>query len=210
MRPRVGVSRCLLGDQVRYDGRDKRAGVVAERLGLRVDLVPVCPEVELGLGVPRDPMHLEGDPRAPRLIITSSGRDLSGAMEAFAERRAGALARADVDGFVLKSRSPSCGLGGVPVYDRHGHRHEDRYGDRYGASGRAQPPPGQGRGLFAAAVAAACPYIPLVDEDDLANPSGLESFVARVFAHWRRRERGVAPDREPGGGATLPSDGAGG
>src|SRR5216117_402244 len=90
---RLGISACLLGHKVRYDGGHKRDPFLAETLGGFVEWVPVCPEVELGLGVPREPIRLEGDPAAPRLVAASSRRDLTRASTPAAGRRAAVLAR---------------------------------------------------------------------------------------------------------------------
>src|SRR5439155_147061 len=113
---RLGISACLLGHEVRYDGGHKRDPFLAETLGRFVEWVPVCPEVELGLGVPREPIRLEGDPAAPRLVAVNNRRDLTRAMTRFARARAEQLARLDLVGYVFKKDSPSCGLRRVPVH----------------------------------------------------------------------------------------------
>src|SRR5213593_4287122 len=113
---RLGVSACLLGQAVRYDGGHKRDSFLVDTLGRFVEWVPVCPEVELGLGVPREPIRLEGDPAAPRLVAANSGRDLTRAMTRLARARAAELARLDLVGYVLKKDSPSCGMEGVRVH----------------------------------------------------------------------------------------------
>ena len=164
-RVRVGVSACLLGEKVRWDGGDKRdAGVVG--LGRDVEWVPVCPEVEAGLGVPRAPIRLEGDPERPRVVAPGTGRDLTGTLSGFARRRITGLARLGLSGYVFKSGSPSCGLTGVPVH---------------GTSRR-------GRGVFARALTTRFPLLPVADEDELHDPARRENFVERVLAYtrWRR------------------------
>src|SRR5919198_664330 len=98
-RIRVGVSACLLGQEVRWDGAHKRDRVVTGLLGRHVEWVPVCPEVEVGLGVPREPIRLEGDPERPRLVAPGSGRDLTAAMARFARRRLAKLARLGLSGY---------------------------------------------------------------------------------------------------------------
>src|SRR6266545_4616598 len=113
---RLGVSACLLGQEVRWDGAHKRDALIVDVLGRSVQWVPVCPEVEVGMGVPREPIRLEGDPAAPRLVGERSGNDHTGEMLRFSEARVRELERLDLDGWVTKSGSPSCGLGGVPVY----------------------------------------------------------------------------------------------
>lgn len=167
--PRLGVSACLLGQPVRYDGTHRRDGFLVDALGPFVEWVPVCPEVELGLGVPRPTLHLAGSPGAPRLVVTATGEDLTARMRSFAEARTADLARMGLDGYVFKSRSPSCGVSGVPVA---------------GDGGRGAG----GSGLFAAAVARRLPGLPVEEEGRLADPDIREAFVERVFAHarWRR------------------------
>ncbi|HZA13326.1 MAG TPA: DUF523 domain-containing protein, partial [Myxococcaceae bacterium] len=114
-RPRVGISACLLGHAVRWDGAHKRDGWLVDVLGPRVEWVPVCPEMEVGLGVPREPIRLVGDPRAPRLI-SESGNDLTERMQSWVRRRTGELAALALAGYVLKSNSPSCGARRVRVH----------------------------------------------------------------------------------------------
>ena len=172
---RLGVSACLLGEPVRYDGGHKRNAAIVELLGSRFSWVPVCPEMEIGLGVPREPVRLMGDPHAPRMLGAISSRDLTREMSAYARRRARELAALDIAGYVLKSASPSCGLRDVPVWSG---------GD--GATGASRP----GRGLFAAALAAAWPALPIVEEGDLAQPAERETFVARVLAYAERSRAG--------------------
>src|SRR5262249_52335647 len=109
-RPRVGISACLLGEMVRWDGGHKREPTLIEAMGDAVEWVPVCPEVEAGFGVPRPPMRLEGRPDAPRMVVIDSGANKTAAMDAFSRARLDALAALGLDGYVLKARSPSCGL----------------------------------------------------------------------------------------------------
>ncbi len=168
---RVGVSACLLGERVRWDGDHKLDRWVAEVLGGSVELVPVCPEMEIGLGAPRPPIRLEdGGPGGARLVEPSSGRDLTRRMERFAAGRLRALARAGLDGFVLKAKSPSCGIGSVKVHRPGGGR-----------------PRRAGRGVFAAALLRRLPSLPVEDEERLRDPRVREEFLARVLAHHRRR-----------------------
>ena len=167
----VGVSACLLGEPVRYDGGHKRSAIVVELLGPRFAWVPVCPEMEIGLGAPREPVRLVESSHAPRMVGVQSGRDLTHAMNDYARRRARELAALGIAGYVLKSGSPSCGLRDVPVWDGNGD-----------ANGASRP----GRGLFAAALAAAWPGLPIVEEGDLVHPSAREAFVARVVAFAER------------------------
>ncbi|HEU4394215.1 MAG TPA: DUF523 domain-containing protein [Planctomycetota bacterium] len=112
----MGVSACLLGQEVRWDGRHKRAEWVAADLAGEADLVPVCPEVEVGLGTPRPPIRLEERGGAVRLACPSTGEDLTARMAAFAAARVAALREAGIAGYVLKARSPSCGKSGVEIF----------------------------------------------------------------------------------------------
>ena len=166
---RVGVSSCLLGRAVRFDGGHKRDAFLTETFGRFVEWVPVCPEVELGLGVPRPTLHLERDGEELRLIEKKSGRDLTAAMRRFSARRAAALAEQDLCGYVLKARSPSCGMERVKVRDAQG-----------------GPAPG-GRGIFAQGLLAAFPELPVEEEGRLQDPVLRENWVERVFAYRRLR-----------------------
>ena len=111
---RIGISQCLLGEHVRHDGGHKRDAFLIEALSEYVEWVPVCPEVELGLGTPREPMRLVGDSRVPRLVTTTTGVDHTDAMNRFARQRVRELEALDLSGYVFKADSPSCGIGGVP------------------------------------------------------------------------------------------------
>jgi uncharacterized protein YbbK (DUF523 family) len=167
-RPRVGISSCLLGETVRYDGGHKREAFLVEGLGRQVEWVPVCPEVEMGLGVPRPPMRLVLLGGETRLITPSTGADHTQAMHAWSAQRLDELA-ADLCGYVLKSRSPSCGLASVPLFDDRG------------------DPAGETRGLFAAALLARFPDLPIEEETALADPARRADFLSRVFALHRAR-----------------------
>ena len=175
MKPRVGISRCLIGDDVRYDGTNKRNAAVVELTPL-VEWVPVCPEVEVGMGVPREPIQLVRGPagvrsgaESVRLKGVQSKEDWTDRMDRWAGDRVADLAASGISGFVLKARSPSCGPAGVPV-------HDDR-GDRTST----------GRGLFAEALAAAMPGLPTIDEEALEDPQTRERFLqtVRAFAATR-------------------------
>ena len=113
---KLGISSCLLGNKVRYDGGHKLDHFLTDTLGAYVDWVPVCPEVESGLSVPREAMHLVGDPGAPRLVTIRSGVDHTSRMRRWAHEKVTALAAEDLCGFVFKSRSPSSGMRGVKIY----------------------------------------------------------------------------------------------
>lgn len=168
-RIRLGISACLLGEAVRYDGGHKRDVFLAEVLAVHVEWVPVCPEVELGLGVPRDSIRLIGRPDAPRLMQERTGEDLTDRMRRYAAERVRELAALDLDGYVLKRASPSCGLLRVRVYRDSG------------------VPSADGRGLFASALVERMPMLPVEEEGRLNDPALRENFVERVFAmaRWR-------------------------
>ena len=168
---RLGVSSCLLGEQVRFDGGHKHDRFLTQTLGEHVRWVSVCPEVELGLGTPRESLRLVGDPDTPRFVGTRSSTDHTDAMRDFARRRADALADADLDGFVVKKDSPSCGMERVRVYGEEG-----------------APPVRTGTGLFTRALMDRLPLLPIEEEGRLQDPTLRENFVARVFAHHRWRQ----------------------
>lgn len=177
-RPRVGVSACLLGQGVRYDGGHKRQAFLVDELAAFVDLVPVCPEAELGLGVPRETLRLvsragPGRDGGPALVGNQTGRDLTAAMNLWAEQRVAELGSLDLDGYVLKKDSPSCGLERVRLHPE-------------GAAAQTQPSR-TGTGLFARRLATALPGLPLTEEGWLMDAGRRESFLARVFTHHRLR-----------------------
>jgi uncharacterized protein YbbK (DUF523 family) len=165
-KPRVGISACLLGSPVRYDGGHKRHRYVCEVLAEVVEWVPVCPEVELGLGVPRETLRLERRDGQLALVATSSRRDLTAAMCDFAEERVRALAAERLSGYVLKARSPSCGIEAVEVFTAPG-----------------PLPSADGRGLFAEALLRRFPDLPVVQEPDLDDESRRGLFLERVLRY---------------------------
>lgn len=175
---RIGISRCLLGDEVRWDGGHKRDAYLVDIFGPQVTWVPLCPEVESGLPVPRQTMRLEHSPEGGtlvngipvRLIMPRSGGDWTDEMAGWSRQKAKALAAAHLDGFILKRDSPSCGLERVKIYGGSG-----------GAGER------KGRGIFAEALLAACPDLPVEEEGRLTDARLRENFIERVFAHARLR-----------------------
>lgn len=160
----MGISACLLGEQVRYDGGHKRDRFLNDTLGGFVSWVPVCPEAECGFGIPREPMHLEGDVGSPRLITTHTRRDLTDCMVSFAEKRVRELERERLVGFVFKSNSPSSGMQRVPVIDKNGVVHK------------------VGVGLFARAFMQHFPLIPVEENGRLHDPGIRENFIKRIFS----------------------------
>ena len=186
-RPRVGISRCLLGDEVRYDGGHKRDALLISTLGALVEWVPVCPEVEVGMGTPREAIDLiESDEGVPagqarvRLLGVESRVDWTGRMTTWSAERVQTFA--DLDGYVLKSDSPSCGLQGVRVH---------------GSAGMARI----GRGLFAEALVQMLPDLPVEEERRLHDQSLRDDFLSRVLSYRRRRLAFPSPESripEPG------------
>jgi uncharacterized protein YbgA (DUF1722 family)/uncharacterized protein YbbK (DUF523 family) len=167
---KIGVSKCLLGEPVRYDGQHKLDHFITDTLGRYFEFVGVCPEVECGLGVPRESMHLVGDPAHPRLVTTRTGIDHTDRLTAWSAKRVIELEPEDLCGYIFKSRSPSSGMENVKVYNGQG-----------GFSGKAP-------GLFAKAFLAHFPTLPCEDEGRLNDPDLRENFIERVFTLWRYRQ----------------------
>ena len=119
-KPRLGISRCLLGEEVRYDGGHKRDVFLTDVLAPFVEWVSVCPEVEAGLGTPREAMHLAGTPDAPRLLTIYTHVDHTSRLKAFSQRRIQELLTCDLDGYIFKKNSPSCGVHRVKLYTNNG------------------------------------------------------------------------------------------
>ncbi len=169
---RVGISQCLLGQPVRYDGGHQREAFLADVLGQHVEWVPVCPEVEAGFGVPREAMHLVGDVAAPRLLTVYSRTDHTERLREYAAQRVRELGALNLAGYVFKADSPSCGIRHVPVFTGEGH------------------PSRNGTGLFAETFRTMFPLIPIEDEQRLRDRDIRESFLERVFGYHRRQSHG--------------------
>ncbi len=167
---RLGISRCLLGDKVRYDGGHKLDRFVTETLGRWVEYVPVCPEVECGMPIPREPMHLAGDPAAPRLVTIKTGDDKTDQMVRWAQKRVAELEKEELLGFIFKSDSPSSGMERVKVYGDKG------------------MPAKVGVGMFARIFMEHFPLLPVEEDGRLHDPALRENFIERVFALARWRE----------------------
>ena len=161
---KLGISACLLGNRVRYDGGHKHDRFLTDTLVQYVEYVPVCPEVECGLGVPREPLHLVGDSGFPRLVTVETGLDCTERMVQWAQGRLSGLEKEGLCGFVFKSKSPSCGLQGIPVDD---------------GSGSMQPEK-TGAGIFARLFMERFPFIPVEDEGHLCDPAVREDFLKRI------------------------------
>lgn len=164
-RPRVGISSCLLGEKVRWDGGDRRHALLLESLGPFVEWVAVCPEAELGLGVPREPIRLVGEIGAPRLVGERTRVDLTEAMARWAERRLEPLVAAGLDGWVTKARSPSCGLRAVPVWADDGGLRE------------------AGMGAFVRVLRERLPALPIAEEGELEDADARARFLEACRAH---------------------------
>ena len=163
-RIKLGISACLLGNNVRYDGGHKLNSFLKDTLGKYVEYVPVCPEVECGLGVPRELMRLEGEPDSPRLIITETRQNVTKRMVNWAQKRIIQLEKEDICGFIFKSDSPSCGIEKVKVYNE------------------KSMPVKTGMGIFTGIFIESFPLLPIEDEGRLNDPVLLENFIERMIA----------------------------
>ncbi|WP_051064657.1 YbgA family protein [Nocardiopsis halotolerans] len=168
VRPRVGVSSCLLGAPVRYNGGHSRSRFLTDELDHHVDWLPVCPEAEIGLGVPRPTLRLQRREERDRVVSSADGADHTEELAEVADHHLAQL-RA-LDGYVLKNKSPSCGLLALPVFDDNGDRVD-----------------GRGRGAFARRLTELLPTLPVEEQGRLTDPVLRELFVQRVFAHARLR-----------------------
>jgi len=164
---RLGISRCLLGDEVRHDGGHKKDSFLTDVLGRYVEWIPVCPEVEAGLGTPREAMRLVGDSHHPRLVTIKSGTDHTRALETMTTNRIEELKKLDLTGYVFKKGSPSCGIERVRIYNEHAMLSRS------------------GVGLFARAFIGQFPLIPVEEEGRLCDPTLRENFIERVFCYRR-------------------------
>lgn len=162
---RVGISSCLLGQKVRYDGGHKLDTLITEMLGKYFEWIPVCPEMEIGLGQPRETLHLVGNVKRPRLLGTESGADHTGTMTQWARKKLEELARLNLHGYILKKGSPSCGMERVPVY-------------REGETAQRT-----GIGIYAGLLLGRFGLLPVEEEERLHDTIIRENFVERVFAY---------------------------
>jgi uncharacterized protein YbgA (DUF1722 family)/uncharacterized protein YbbK (DUF523 family) len=162
---RIGISACLLGERVRYDGGHKRQDYLVDTLGSFVECVPVCPEVELGLGTPRETLRLVRIGESVRMVMPKTGADYTDAMRTFARRRVSEFEKEDLCGYILKKDSPSCGMERVRLFDPAG------------------VPTKSGRGLFAETLFAHLPNLPVEEEGRLLDARLRENFIERVFAY---------------------------
>ena len=163
----IGISACLTGKKVRYDGSHKQDHYITDTLGQYFEFSPVCPEVEYGLPVPREPMRLTGDPQNPRLVTIRTYMDHTEGMKKWAEEKTKELDKQELCGFIFKSRSPSSGMKGVKVYDDKGVPHTN------------------GVGIFADVFMKRFPLVPVIDEGRLNDPVLREAFIEKVFVFQR-------------------------
>ena len=167
---KLGISTCLLGENVRYDGGHKLDRFLTNTLGGYVEYVPVCPEVECGLPIPRESMHLEGNPDSPRLVTTHTKQDMTDRMVQWANRRVVELEKEDLCGFIFKSDSPSSGMERIKVHNENG------------------IPVKKGVGVFARIFMDRFPLLPAEDEGHLHDLKLRENFIERIFTLKRWRE----------------------
>ena len=167
---RIGISSCLLGEKVRFDGGHKRDHFLVETLGRYVEYVPVCPEVEVGLPTPREALRLIGETDKPRLVFSRSGEDMTDRMTEWARQKVRELDREDLCGFIFKSKSPSSGMERVKLYDKNG------------------IPNKTGVGLFARAFMDHFPLLPVEEDGRLHDPKLRENFIECIFTFKRMRD----------------------
>lgn len=163
-KPRIGISACLLGEPVRYDGGHKRDACIIDTLSDHFEWLPVCPEAGAGLGVPRPPVRLVVGPQGLRALgVDDPSLDVTDTLESFSRDWLEGLS--GISGFILKSRSPSCGLYDSPYFDPQG----------VGQS--------QGGGLFTRLLIERYPHLPLEDEAGIHDPERRQRFIDRVLAY---------------------------
>lgn len=172
---KIGISSCLLGEKVRYDGQHKLDRFLRDTLGQYVDWVSVCPETGCGLPVPREAMHLAGTPAEHRLVTVKTGIDHTEKMRNWAEEKLNDLETLNLRGFVFKSKSPSSGMRDVKIYAKNG------------------IPSSKGPGIFAGMFIKRFPLIPVEDEGRLHDLPLRENFLERVFVYHRWLEELAEP-----------------
>jgi uncharacterized protein YbgA (DUF1722 family)/uncharacterized protein YbbK (DUF523 family) len=163
----IGISACLIGKKVRYDGSHKHDRYITDTLGRYFNFAPLCPEVEYGLPVPREPMRLTGVPEKPCLVTIHTKIDHTEGMKKWAEERLQELGKQELRGFIFKSRSPSSGMQRVKVYNEKG------------------VPQMSGVGIFASVFMNRFPLVPVIDEGRLNDPGLREAFIEKVFVFDR-------------------------
>ena len=170
MKIKIGISSCLLGEKVRFDGGHKQDRYITDILGDYFVFAPVCPELEVGMGVPRESVQLEGSVKSPNMIGNKTGADWTERMNKYSERRVREIGKLNLSGYILKQNSPSCGMERVRVYAKNG------------------IPSKSGIGLFAAELMKAYPLLPVEEEGRLNDPALRENFITRVFTFRRLQD----------------------
>jgi uncharacterized protein YbbK (DUF523 family) len=169
-KPNLGISSCLLGEKVRYDGGHRHNRYITDSLGKYFAWIPVCPEVEYGLGIPREAMHLVGDPEKPRLVVISTGLDHTDGMLKWVRRKLAELEKEDLCGFIFKSKSPSSAIRGVKIISPSGVEC------------------GEGPGIFGGAFIKHFSLIPVIDDEQFGDPVLRKKFLEKVFACRKLRD----------------------
>ena len=170
MTIKLGISSCLVGERVRWNGDHTLDRFLADTLGQYVEYVPVCPEVECGFSIPREPFRLVGDPNSPRLVTSTTNQDHTDRMNEWSRKRVTELEKEGLCGFIFKSKTPSSGMERVKVYNERG------------------MPAKVGVGVFARAFMEHFPLLPVEEDGRLHDPNLRENFIERIFAFKRWRE----------------------
>ncbi len=175
----IGISSCLLGEKVRFDGGHKRDNYICDMLADYVEFLPICPEADIGMGIPRPPIRLVGNPQSPQLVeVKNPQKDYTQPMLAYANQAMERLG--SISGYILKSKSPTCGWTRVKVYQ-----------------GKDQPTH-TGTGLFAQVLEQHYPDLPIEEEGRLNDPRLRENFIERLFVYkdWQDMlAEGLTADR---------------
>jgi uncharacterized protein YbbK (DUF523 family) len=171
-KPEVGISSCLLGETVRYDGGHKLHTVIVDIIGPKVKWVSVCPEMEIGLGAPREPLNLVDDSGSAKLLASKTGKDWTPQMEEFTRCKLDALKSLKLDGYIFKNSSPSCGIDDVKLF-------------RDASLGNLVQ---QGRGFFTRLFLEKFPNLPVTDEGKLSTVEDCHQFLQTIYQHQQNRD----------------------
>lgn len=174
---RLGISSCLLGENVRFDGGHKKDHYIVKTLAQFFEWVPVCPEMEIGLGAPRESLRLIGRAEAARLVASKTERDYTEMMSSYARAKVAQLEHLSLNGYILKKDSPTCGMERVKVYDEN------------------NIPAKTGVGMYARVLLEEMTHLPIEEEGRLSDARLRENFIVRVFCHFRWQQLTQAPLR---------------
>jgi uncharacterized protein YbbK (DUF523 family) len=177
-KPTVGISSCLLGEKVRFDGESKLHPIIVDIIGPHVEWVPICPEVEVGMGVPREPVNLVGSLEFTELLTVQSRINWSAKMNKYSRPKIQSLKKYPLNGFIFKSASPSCGLGEVKVFKNPSLEQWISFGT----------------GIFAKEFIQEFPDLPVVEENTLKNEKHASEFIAKIKRHHRLHLSGFEKD----------------